>query len=81
MDEFGDTGAPSAPDRSAFPQTRWSLVVSARDQDSPAAERALSELCELYWFPLYCFVRRKGHSPQDAEDLTQEFFRLVIEKN
>jgi len=81
MDESGDTGAPSAPDRSAFPQTRWSLVVSARDQDSPAAERALSELCELYWFPLYCFVRRKGHSPQDAEDLTQEFFRLVIEKN
>ena len=81
MDESGQTDVPSAPNRNAFPATRWSLVISARDQDSPAAERALSELCELYWFPLYCFVRRKGHAPQDAEDLTQEFFRLVIEKN
>ena len=51
-----------------------------RDQQSPSAERALSELCEIYWFPLYGYVRRRGYSPQDAEDLTQEFFRKVIEK-
>lgn len=76
-----DSDAPQAGAGGAFPATRWSLVVTAREQDTPAAERALSELCELYWFPLYCFVRRKGHSPPDAEDLTQEFFRLVIERN
>ena len=51
-----------------------------RDQQSPSAERALSELCEIYWFPLYGYVRRRWYSPQDAEDLTQEFFRKVIEK-
>ena len=70
-----------SPRGSAFPQTRWSLVVSTQEEGSEKAERALSELCEMYWFPLYGYVRSRGHSPQDAEDLTQEFFRRVIEKN
>lgn len=81
MDENIESESPPGRGGSPFPQTRWSLVISTQDHESPVAERALSELCEMYWFPLYSFVRRRGHSPQDAEDLTQEFFHRVIEKN
>lgn len=62
-----------------FPQTRWSMVVQARSDDA-LAERALAELCEAYWFPLYVYVRRAGRSATDAEDLTQAFFARLIEK-
>jgi RNA polymerase sigma-70 factor (ECF subfamily) len=81
MEEKNHPERSSPPQGSRFPPTRWSLVVSTQDEDSPAAERALAELCEMYWFPLYGFVRGRGYSSQDAEDLTQEFFRRVIEKN
>jgi len=56
------------------------LVLSARAPDSPQAARALAELCELYWFPLYAYVRRRGYAPPDAQDLTQEFFARLLEK-
>lgn len=59
-----------------FPATRWSLVLSARREDSA---EALGELCRLYWGPLYVFARRSGASPEDAEDLTQDFFRTLVE--
>jgi DNA-directed RNA polymerase specialized sigma24 family protein len=49
--------------------------------DSLAAQAALSELCQRYWYPLYAYVRRCGHGPADAEDLTQAFFARLIEKN
>lgn len=63
-----------------FPPTRWSLVLAAAQPGSPAAEEALDTLCRAYWFPLYAFVRRSGRAPEDAQDLTQEFFRRLLEK-
>jgi len=64
----------------AFPLTRWSLVVSARQQPSPESAAALEAVCRAYWYPLYAYVRRCGQSPHDAQDITQEFFRLLLEK-
>ena len=69
-------GTPTA----AFPHTRWSLVLAATREPSPAAEAALEALCRAYWFPLYAYVRRSGQAPPDAQDLTQEFFRHLLEK-
>jgi len=64
-----------------FTTTRWSLVGQARlDQGSVARARtALDELCRLYWYPLYAFVRNRGHSATDAQDLTQGFFAKLLE--
>jgi RNA polymerase sigma factor (sigma-70 family) len=64
-----------------FGTTHWSVVLAAGDAESPRAEFALAELCRCYWYPLYAFVRRKGHTPHDAEDLTQAFFSRLLEKN
>jgi RNA polymerase sigma factor (sigma-70 family) len=65
-----------------FLTTRWSLVRAAADRGNAAeAERAMAEICELCWYPIYAFIRRSGHSPQDAEDLTQSFFARVIERD
>lgn len=63
-----------------FPHTRWSVVLAATQQPSPEAEAALETICRAYWYPLYAFVRRSGQSPPDAQDLTQEFFRHLLEK-
>ena len=68
------------PSDGKFPQTRWSLVLSARELDSAMAVRALSELCEVYWFPIYVYVRRRGYQAHDAEDLTQGFFASLIRR-
>lgn len=62
-----------------FLQTRWSLVRRVSDPASPAAREALETLCRTYWFPIYAFVRRQGHSPPDAQDLTQAFFVRLLE--
>ena len=67
--------------RDHFNTTHWTVVLTAGDGDSPQAAIALSELCNTYWYPLYAFVRRKGHGPHDAQDLTQAFFARVLEKN
>jgi RNA polymerase sigma-70 factor (ECF subfamily) len=64
-----------------FVTTHWSVVLAARDTASPEADTALAELCRTYWYPLYAFVRRKGHGPHDAQDLTQAFFARLLEKN
>jgi len=61
--------------------TRWTVVLSASDPRSPHAATALETLCRAYWYPLYAYVRRRGHSPPDAEDLTQEFFARLLEHN
>lgn len=57
-----------------FSNTHWSVVLAAGDSDSPKAAEALRQLCEAYWYPLYAWLRRQGHAPQDAEDLVQDFF-------
>ena len=63
-----------------FPTTCWSRVVAARDRATPEAREALSGLCEAYWYPLYAFIRRKGHGPEEARDLTQDFFARLLER-
>ena len=63
-----------------FVTTRWSVVLAAGFSSSAASERALAHLCRTYWYPLYAFVRRQGRSPEDAEDLTQGFFKHLLEK-
>jgi RNA polymerase sigma-70 factor (ECF subfamily) len=63
-----------------FATTHWSLVLHARG-DTSSARTALASLCEAYWYPLYAFVRRQGHHPHDAQDLTQEFFARLLEKD
>ena len=74
-------GSSVPPGRERFATTSWSMVVHAADPDSPGKEDALSALCETYWYPLYVFVRRKGHARAEAEDLTQAFFAELLAKN
>src|SRR4051812_17807211 len=64
-----------------FATTHWSVVLAAGDAALPEAAAALETLCRTYWYPLYAFVRRKGHTPHDAEDLTQAFFARLLQKN
>ena len=63
-----------------FATTQWSVVLAAGEDDSILAEHALEALCITYWYPIYVYVRRKGHGPDDAQDLTQEFFLQLIAK-
>jgi DNA-directed RNA polymerase specialized sigma24 family protein len=65
----------------AFPATRWSLVLAACRQPSAESAAALETVCHAYWYPLYAYARRSGQSPHDAQDITQEFFRLLLEKH
>jgi RNA polymerase sigma factor (sigma-70 family) len=63
----------------AFSTTNWSVVLEAQGQ-SPAAKEALEKLCRTYWRPVYSFIRRDGTGPEEAEDLTQSFFALLLER-
>jgi RNA polymerase sigma factor (sigma-70 family) len=63
----------------AFTTTQWSVVLAAQG-GSPAADEALGKLCRTYWWPLYGFVRRSGYKPEEAQDLTQGFFALLLER-
>ena len=62
-----------------FTTTHWSIVLEAQGE-SPAAQEALEKLCRTYWRPIYGFVRRQGVRPEEAEDLTQGFFELLLER-
>jgi RNA polymerase sigma-70 factor (ECF subfamily) len=64
-----------------FATTHWTVVCSAGAHDSLHARAALEKLCATYWYPVYAFVRRQGHSSHDAQDLTQEFFARLLENN
>src|SRR5207247_4931115 len=63
----------------AFSTTHWSLVLEAQDE-SPMAQEALENLFRIYWRPIYGFLRRQGVGQEDAEDLTQGFFALLLER-
>src|SRR5438093_4204489 len=69
------------PDAGSFATTHWSVVLLAGQPDSPQAAEALEKLCRIYWYPLYVYVRRQGNSPEDAQDLTQDFFARLLEKH
>ena len=64
-----------------FVTTRWTVVLSAGRKSSPHSDKALAELCQTYWYPLYAYVRRQGKSKEDAEDLVQAFFASFLAKN
>jgi RNA polymerase sigma-70 factor (ECF subfamily) len=64
-----------------FVTTHWTVVLAAGQRHTPQSDHALEELCRTYWFPLYAYVRRRGHSKQDAEDSVQAFFARFLEKN
>ena len=63
-----------------FATTHWSVVLAAGQSADAQASDALEQLCRAYWYPLYAYVRRRGHGPEDAQDLTQEFFALFLRK-
>jgi len=63
----------------AFATTHWSMVLDAQGE-SPAAEKALENLCGTYWRPIYGFVRREGLGPEESKDITQGFFALILER-
>ena len=67
--------------RPVFVTTRWSVVQAAGHADTPQSRAALEHLCQTYWYPLYAYVRWRGNSPEDAQDLTQEFFARLLAKN
>jgi len=67
--------------REWFRTTRWSLVLLAGKGDLPQAAEALEKLCRTYWYPLYAYVRCKGHKAEEAQDLTQGFFAHLLAKN
>ncbi len=71
----------SMPAGSVFATTHWSVVLAAGHDSTPGAAVALESLCRTYWYPLYAYVRRRGHSPVDAQDLTQGFFAALLDGN
>ena len=76
---WGDTLG--LPENRAFANTRWSVVALVASGSEAEAGRALNYLCRNYWYPLYSYARRSGHSREEAEDLTQEFFARLLHDN
>ncbi|MHB1557214.1 MAG: RNA polymerase sigma factor [Isosphaeraceae bacterium] len=72
---------PEPSSNAPFPTTRWSQVVAAGGRAGPAARKALAELCSAYWYPLYAFVRRKEHPPDEAADLVQGTFLSLLHRD
>ena len=64
-----------------FATTNWTLIAAARGEDLPGARRALGDLCAAYWYPLYAYLRRRGHPADRAQDLTQGFFASLLEQD
>ncbi|PYJ03236.1 MAG: RNA polymerase subunit sigma-24 [Verrucomicrobia bacterium] len=72
---------PASSEKRWFTTTHWSVVLAAGHDSSPGAQEALEKLCRTYWYPLYAYVRQRGHEPHDAQDLTQEFFLRLLDKH
>src|SRR5438445_1729020 len=81
MSPADENEKPALDKRQWFATTHWSVVLTAGQNSSPQAAEALEKLCRTYWYPLYAYVRRQGHSPPDAQDLTQEFFARLLARN
>src|SRR5262249_17976173 len=80
MSVFPKNRQSSAENSARFVSTRWSIVNDARRKTTAVSRRALAELCEVYWYPLYAFICRRGLNSEDARDMTQEFFAELLEK-
>lgn len=78
-----EVGEQGAGEPRVFATTRWSLILSAANSESgeQKARDALDELCRIYWRPIFSFVCRRGYSMEDAQDLTQDFFVKILERN
>ena len=81
MNSPSDSVGPLAMVPGLFTTTHWSVVLAAKQGDAPDARTALEKLCRTYWYPLYAYVRREGYNAPDAQDLTQEFFARLLEKD
>lgn len=79
MENFNEANGAWA--KARFNATPWTDVTLAGDGVSTAGRAALERLCRLYWYPVYAHIRQRGNGPHDAEDLTQDFFTLLLEKN
>jgi RNA polymerase sigma-70 factor (ECF subfamily) len=78
----GPEGLNGAEEARVFVTTRWSLILSGANSDGDAEARAaLADLCRIYWRPVFSFVCRRGYSTEDAQDLTQDFFVMILESN
>ena len=80
MSDFEENFSRVGGDAVVFATTHWSVVLRAGDSRSPESAEALEKLCRAYWYPLYAYIRRQGHAPADAQNLTQEFFSRLLEK-
>lgn len=80
MEKQGHDRHVARPATRRFQTTRWSLLLAARGEGRVEAEEALASLCDVYWYPLYAFVRRKGHDAHAAEDVVQGLFTLLLER-
>src|SRR5258707_5072346 len=76
----GASSTESGPADAWLKTTHWSSVLHAADSNDPTAEASLARLCQTYWYPLYYYVRRLGHSREDAQDMTQEFLARLVHK-
>lgn len=76
-----DLASSATSDRQWFATTHWSVLLSTVQSDSAQSSEAIEKLCRAYWPPVYGFVRRRGYGPEDAKDLTQDFFAKLLEKN
>jgi RNA polymerase sigma factor (sigma-70 family) len=76
-----ESATPETPAKRVFVTTHWSVVLSAREKDSPDSDAARERLCRTYWPPLYHYLRRDGHNPHDAQDLTQEFLSRFLHRD
>jgi RNA polymerase sigma factor (sigma-70 family) len=81
MSPLKDQREATSSERHFLNTTHWSIVIAAGQSQSPQSDSALATLCETYWYPLYAFVRRQGFNAEKAEDLTQDFFAKLLEKN
>jgi DNA-directed RNA polymerase specialized sigma24 family protein len=75
----GDSNSEAQPQGAAFVTTHWSVVLASANTDSLQARAALEQLCRTYWYPLYCYIRRRGYGHEDAQDLTQGFLLRWLE--
>jgi RNA polymerase sigma factor (sigma-70 family) len=81
MPEHKTADAPGGASPALFTTTHWSVILTAANQETPEAAAALERLCRIYWYPLYAYVRRRGYSLEDAQDLIQEFFLRLLRKH